>query len=302
MSKHIAFVNIPAHGHVNPTLAVARELVDRGYRVSYVTTEEFVPAITAAGATPLLYRSAFLEGMKYAKNTPKDPHPAHILHQFLDEMKAGLPQLEALFQHDKPDLLVHDYLAWSAKVFAGKAGIPAIQTNPTFVENEHFSMDKKFAKVQPFHPTIVTFMFKLLFFLNKQKTKALTLGTFFNDPAKTCIAFFPRAFQFEGDTFGERFAFVGPCLTERGFQGTWQPSVEQKPVLLISLGTASKVGSDFYKTCIEAFADSRWHVVMAVGKKIDPASLGALPANVEVHQQVPQLAILPHCEAFLSHG
>jgi UDP:flavonoid glycosyltransferase YjiC (YdhE family) len=45
MKKHIAVINIPAYGHVNPTLAVVRELVNRGHRVTYVTTEEFVPTI-----------------------------------------------------------------------------------------------------------------------------------------------------------------------------------------------------------------------------------------------------------------
>ena len=35
----------------------------------------------------------------------------------------------------------------------------------------------------------------------------------------------------EGDTFDERFAFVGPCLTERPFQGTWAPPGDAPVVL-----------------------------------------------------------------------
>ena len=36
MDRHLAFVSLPAHGHVNPALPVVAELVRRGWRVSYV--------------------------------------------------------------------------------------------------------------------------------------------------------------------------------------------------------------------------------------------------------------------------
>ncbi len=57
MSKYI-FLNVPAHGHVNPTLAVAQELVRRGEQVIYYLTEEFRAAVEATGATFRPYQSA----------------------------------------------------------------------------------------------------------------------------------------------------------------------------------------------------------------------------------------------------
>src|SRR5438093_10158656 len=41
----------PGYGHVNPTLALAQELVARGEQVIYYLTEEFRPAVEATGAT-----------------------------------------------------------------------------------------------------------------------------------------------------------------------------------------------------------------------------------------------------------
>ena len=46
----IAFFNIPAYGHTNPTLAVVRELTSRGHCVSYYSYESFRERIEAAGA------------------------------------------------------------------------------------------------------------------------------------------------------------------------------------------------------------------------------------------------------------
>lgn len=50
MAMHFAFVSIPAHGHVNPTLPLVAELVGRGHRVTYFTAADFEPRIRAAGA------------------------------------------------------------------------------------------------------------------------------------------------------------------------------------------------------------------------------------------------------------
>lgn len=58
---HIAFLNFPAIGHVNPTLGLLAELVRRGHRVTSTATEHFVPAIDATGAEAVRYRSVFGE-------------------------------------------------------------------------------------------------------------------------------------------------------------------------------------------------------------------------------------------------
>lgn len=49
MSRFL-FPPLDAHGHVNPTLAVAATLVDRGHEVVYLQRESFRPQIEAIGA------------------------------------------------------------------------------------------------------------------------------------------------------------------------------------------------------------------------------------------------------------
>jgi MGT family glycosyltransferase len=43
-------------------------------------------------------------------------------------------------------------------------------------------------------------------------------------------------------------------------------------------------------------------VVLNIGARFDPAILGPAPANVELHRFVPQLRVLAHARAFVSHG
>jgi UDP:flavonoid glycosyltransferase YjiC (YdhE family) len=54
---HTAMFSIPAHGHVNPSLPVIRELINRGHRVTYSINDEFAPLVETAGATPVCYKS-----------------------------------------------------------------------------------------------------------------------------------------------------------------------------------------------------------------------------------------------------
>nr|WP_307786892.1 nucleotide disphospho-sugar-binding domain-containing protein [Mycolicibacterium mengxianglii] len=95
--------------------------------------------------------------------------------------------------------------------------------------------------------------------------------------------------------------FVGPCLIERPSDGDWQPPRDRR-VVLVSLGTAYHDRLDISRTCVAAFHDAPWHVVLAVGDKIDPAELGPVPAHIEVHAAVPQLKVLSHAAAFVSHA
>jgi MGT family glycosyltransferase len=103
--------------------------------------------------------------------------------------------------------------------------------------------------------------------------------------ARRRIAWFPREFQPEGETFDERFAFTGPCLTERKFQGTWTPPGDT-PVVLSTIDA---------QTCADAARGMPWHLVTK-GKIEDPAP------NVEAHDDVPQLAVLEHASVFITHG
>ncbi|MBV8996209.1 MAG: glycosyl transferase, partial [Pseudonocardiales bacterium] len=115
------------------------------------------------------------------------------------------------------------------------------------------------------------------------------------------LVFLPRAFQFAGDTFDESYHFIGPSLGSRATSNTWRPPEEGVPVLLISLGTSSNRRPEFYRLCIEAFRDSAWHVVMAIGGHIDPTKLDPIPDNFEVRSYFPQPVVLRRAAAFVSH-
>ena len=93
---------------------------------------------------------------------------------------------------------------------------------------------------------------------------------------------------------------VGPALAVRAHQERWP--VPDRPVLLVSLGSAYSAPPAFYRACLDAFADLDRDVVIKVGPAVDPDALGALPPNASVHRWVPQLSVLAHASAFVTHA
>ncbi|GAA3857456.1 glycosyltransferase [Saccharothrix violaceirubra] len=282
--SHIAFFNVPAHGHVNPTLAVVVELVSRGHRVTYAVPEEFHDAVRHVGATPVPYTSSLPTG---DQEWPEEAAPAMAL--FLDEARVVLPQLEAAYAADVPDLVVYDIGAWTARLLAARWGVPAVQFSPTFVAYEGW--EETLAD-----PDVDRFFDVLDRWLAEQGVD--TPGRDYVGRPDRAVVSITRTFQFQSDTVDPLYAFVGPCLGDRSYQGGWQPKGR---TLLVSLGSAFTNRLDLYRNVVEAFGDTDWHVVLNVGRLVDPALLGDLPDNVEVHRWVPQLAILAHASLFVTH-
>ncbi|GLY36334.1 glycosyl transferase [Amycolatopsis sp. NBRC 101858] len=295
--SHLAFCMPAGAGHLNPTLAVAAELTKRGHRVTYAAPEFVGDRIRETGAELVPYESTWGNVKEPPKFDRKDLGRAMAMN--LRETKAVLAQVEQTFP-GPPDLVVHDGpMGWWGRLLAAKWQVPAVVTWPHLVSNDHWKL-AQYLPVNPLSPTLLLAMARTLRLAARYGVPGTSLTDGGGSAAQ--LVFLPRAFQFAGDTFDERYHFVGPALGERAFQGGWTPPADGRDVVYISFGTAYNDRAGFYRTCVEAFAGADLHVVLAHGKQVDPASLGPVPDNVELHDQVPQLDVLRHAKVFVTHA
>lgn len=300
MSLHIAFFNFPAIGHVNPTLGLVEELVRRGHRVTCTVTDHFAPAVEAAGAEAVRYSSVF--GDFYRSPYTEETLSGEGL-RCLEEATSLVEQVGDFYRKNPPDVICHDFMAWGGRFLAARENIPAVRLFPTYGANETFSIQAKFPLAEFTDAKVVEMMEKLVALLPEMGMPGASAMDFFTHIEKLGVIFLPRDFHYDGDTFDERFVFAGPCLGDRSsFQGTWRPASPDRPVLLISLGTAGTGWSEFFPMAVEAFTDGPWDVVMAVGDHIDIAELGEIPPGFDVRRHVPQLDVLRDADLFITHG
>ncbi|WP_040905893.1 macrolide-inactivating glycosyltransferase [Streptomyces griseoflavus] len=299
---HIAMFSIAAHGHVNPSLEVIRELVARGHRVTYAIPPHFAEKIAGTGAEPVLWNST-LPG-------PDDDPEAwgstllDNMEPFLADAVQALPQLIEAYEGDTPDLVLHDITSYPARVLAHRWGVPAVSLSPNLVAWDGYEKEvaepmweepKKTERGQAYYARFRAWL--------EENGITQHPDDFVGRPARS-IVLIPRALQPHADRVDERVhSFVGACQGDRGAEGGWHRPAGAEKVVLVSLGSSFTKQPAFYRECVEAFGGlPGWHLVLQIGRRVDPAELGDLPDNVEVRSWVPQLAILRQADLFVTHA
>lgn len=297
MDRHFVFVNVGADGHVNPTVPLVEELVRRGERVSYVVNERLVPRLAAVGAEPigLPFREAPALGGPV--------RPDAVMRVVLAEAEVALPVLLERFERERPDAVCYDRSALAGVALADKLDVPGIALVPTFARDEYVNpYQQEFASGSPDpHQRVRDEYMRRLREFQTEYGLSDRLQLALDTPAPLNLVFLPRWFQIAGDSFDSRFCFLGPALGRRAAQ-SWQPARPDRPLLFVSLGTVFSYQAEFYRMCMQAFADSEWQIAMAVGGHIDLEALGEIPENVEIRTSFPQPAVLQHASVFLSHA
>ncbi len=297
--RHIAMIGTTTPSHIYPSLGVIAELVRRGHRVSYAVGDRLAGLVEPTGARPVTHPSTLPAD---DGDWPDNPAAELATRMLLTEAVTALPALTRHFDDDRPDLLIHDVAAQAGPVLAARWNVPAVLLSPTWVPWDGFEQDN--AEALAALRTCVP---------GKEYHAAFTSWLRDNgidrDPwewlgaNRPTVSLIPPMLQPHLDRVRPGVRHVGPCLDPaRLAERAWTAPPGAGRVLLVSLGTVYNDRPDIYRAAATGFAGTDWHVVMAVGRRVDPAALGPLPTNVEVHRGVDQLAVLAAASAFVTHA
>ena len=271
--KHIAIIVESAHGHINPTLGIASQLVSRGYDVSYAVKENFAPRVRSTGSKAVVYKplenklTVFRQmqenggGQEYLFDF-NTSNLAALSRAIREEIHDTHKQLTELYETDKPDLIMYDVLNMAGKSMATEWGIPTIVHSPMLIPRNAG-------------------------FLEGESLVIVTL---------------PRFFQQDADELDSRYRFVGPVFNDGSFFKPWKSGVSAEHAILVSASTGLLPSIEYFKTAVDAFRDCSHRVVLSIGDEIDPASLGFIPDNFEINQYSSQSEILMSAELFVGQG
>jgi UDP:flavonoid glycosyltransferase YjiC (YdhE family) len=84
----------------------------------------------------------------------------------------------------------------------------------------------------------------------------------------------------------------------------WWPG-DDRPLVYVTFGTVlGHLGEAqaVYRTLLDAVGDVPVRVLLTVGRKIDPETLGVIPDNVHIERWVPQQDVFPHAHLVVCHG
>ncbi len=307
MSRDIFVLGGPTAGNVYPILSTVAELTRRGHRVTYQTAEEFAPLAKEVGASVVSYHSRASD-IDYAEvfSADDDGSMPHMI--FLNESLDLARTAQTARDENPPEVILYEEFAVvAAHLLASRWNRPSVRLSMGFASNETYSLHDDLVEASgiPGPLTLDRFRSALREELNSRGLDE-SVDDFWNRVDDRNLVFIPHAFQIAGDSFDDRFKFVGPCL-EDASNNSWTPPdswtpPKDRPVVLLSLGTTFNDHPEFFRECAEAFAESRWHVVMTVGDRIELSDIGTLPANVEAHNWLSHVAVLEHAQVCVTHG
>lgn len=297
--KKVALFCIPAHGHTNPMLPVAAELVRRGNTVRFYSFNEFKSKIEATGAEFVscdFYLPELTEkeeaGLKSVSTTEMTIQDIHITLEMNDFLRDEI-------QSFKPDVVYTDSVCFWGKLNAWKYDIPMVVSTSTFAFNQ---LSSQYMKNSPRELAGLIFgLPRVSRELNKLKAYGFQFKGLFSliqsDNDTDSVVYTSRHFQPYAESFSDHYAFVGPSV----FSKKEPNKKKDRPLVYISLGTVINDRPDFYGKCIEALKDMDADVIISCGNAIDREALGVLPKNVQVYPYVDQLDVLSKADVFITH-
>ncbi len=321
MSKIIFYIN-PFYGHINPTLALVKELVGRGEEVIYYSHPAYRAIIEKVGAQYRCYKDP--EGIfnwQPKQHVESFENDLTFIYGKIASIFAGPNQrmAQALYEEAKdeyPDYVVYDYFdgVWG-KMAAEMLKVPAIASVPTFAicsgvfEAAPEECSKFFLHMSEERMNELQLSpNRLIHILSQRVASAFGRKNFnifeYGNSEYLNIVYTSRCFQPYGELFDDRFSFVGctSYLREEEDDNLFGKS-EDKPLIYISLGTTEANKNEcFYRECFKAFKDSNYQIVMSIGDRIDLCELGEVPGNFIIQSHVPQVKVLKKASLFLTHG
>lgn len=291
---------IPAHGHTNPTIEFARELVRRGHDIRYYAFEAFRQRIESTGAT-FIPCDSYLPTLTDAdmKRLKKVSTTEMSLQSFRTTANMD-GMLSEEIQRFRPDLIVSDSACFWGKLTAMKHRLPLLCSTTTFAFNRHSSKYMRQSAGE------LADMLLGLPRMNREAKKLAALGypvksaleIVQNDNDTDTVVYTSPRFQPCSETFdAAHYRFVGPCVRDVAPE----PKDDRCPLVYISLGTVINDRPDFYRTCVAALKDAPVEALIACGHDFDPGRLAPLPENIRIEPSVDQMAVLARTRLFITH-
>jgi MGT family glycosyltransferase len=308
MSK-VIFFNIPAQGHINPSLPVISELVKRGEHVIYVNTEAVRQQAESSGATFVPYpdSSGAVPQVEALMHQAGNSNLARNGLSLLEIGERLLPFVFDLLGRERPDYVIYDSLAGWARQAAEKLNLRRAAVFATFAIGA--GRDAMPPMSAPMMLNLVGQMVSMLpsyWQVGRRVNKQFGVKPLYmplSNSGQINIVFTSVNFQPGGARFDSSYKFVGPSMAARPTDTDFPfDQLTRKPVIYISLGTINNLNLEFYRQCFAAFGDYPAQFILSAGTQTDLNALGTIPANFLVRNFVPQLEVLQKSDLFITHG
>lgn len=302
MSK-VLFLNIPSHGHINPTLGLVDGLVKQGEEVFYFSSDEFKKKLESVGAIFMSY------GEKSDFFTPKNKIPGNsIIDDLLNRIDEVLGRADIIdyvlkqIEEIKFDYIIYGSMFPFGNVIAQILNIPAVSSFAVFAKPKVF-MSSQIGEIVKNHQASNTYHKLYIKLEDKYGVKMPPMLDLFFNKGDLNIAYTSKYFISNmSENYDDSFIFIGPPIYDRKEDVDFPfDKLKDKKVVYISLGTVFNNTSDaLYEIFFKAFSHFEGIVIMTA-YNVDTSKF-QIPDNFIVKNYVPQSEIMKYTDVAVTHG
>lgn len=324
----IGILTLYATGHINPSLALAKALQQRGHEPVFFNLPDIEATVTKAGILFVTYGEQAYPAGSLASTMQKSAELsgpaafAHYVERMVLFFRAGFQELPALLKQQNVDLLIVDQVMYSGATLAQHLGLPFVTlANALLVNREDvipppvlpwpYSTDPAaIARNRQGWAGVDQAYAPLLAMVNEQRT-AWDLPPYTNllEDSFSPIAQLaqqPPAFDFPRLQAPAALHLIGHLKDEQReaqdvpFDWDW---LDGRPLIYASCGTLQNRLEHVFRAFIDACAPLNAQTVIALGRNgLSPDLFTPLPDNIKLLTFVPQHALLSRAALCITHA
>lgn len=327
--KYRVLFCVPAlYGHLHPSLAIAKHLLQKSHEVAYSTgsaakkilnkngiyeiypRETYQEAFDKVGVAPGIIKNWYTAAKEFSKDIV-----VQSLHELIDA-----------FESFKPDVAYIDTTDFFAVAVAERCNVPYAHGSATAIFyfekdippigtgwNLNSTLLNRFRLI-PYLATTAPFMIKAYL---TQRNALKTIDPSWKTSNISGVSpylfmlFSTDKLEYQRKMFVPQIFYVGPSILEPDDDQfpdfPWDRLDKDKPLVYIATGTLfPEVYNKFYKEVLKALSEETFplpvQVVMAIGRESSIEELGEIPPNFIVVNYAPQVKLIEKANVVVTHG
>lgn len=302
---NVLFINSGSPGHFNPTIAVCKELVERGENVVYYICDKYKDKLADTGVeVRTLPTDAIVDRFRsYGQH-----HLYNVINGLLKTADIIVPQILEETKDEHYDYMIHDSMFSCGHILAQKLNIPSISSITSFAHNKQ-SFDAFTEKLttmvdaNEIKQADETFNELKQHIESTYNVEVPSRFEVMNNPGDFNLCYVMKGFQINYDLFDEQHCvFTGPSVIQPQPSGFMDDIDQTRPIIYISLGTIFNQNIAFFNKCFKALADINASIVVSIGETNHLNDFDKVPDNFIIKDYVPQTELLQHTALFLTHA
>nr|WP_197413904.1 nucleotide disphospho-sugar-binding domain-containing protein [Terracidiphilus gabretensis] len=316
--SHFGVLSIQGTGHLNPMIALSRQLVARGHRVTFFLPFEMKERILEAG----LEFSEVRGLVKDNRSKSRQKRPLGLadlrfrISRIIGEMESSLREAPEAMIRAGVEALILDEIVLSGPTLAEILRVPYYIISTSIPHNFGWSAPRRITPPQSWFSIVKKAFVEISIFRMRgpvrwrldRYRRRVGLGPVRERssvyPELAHITQLPQSLDFSRTKLPRNFYYTGPFVDGTGRSSVDFPwdRLDGRPLVYASLGTTLKGELSTYRLIAEACSGPEIQLVISLGGRRDPEVFQGLPGRPLVVRNAPQLELLRLAHIVITHA